>query len=196
MASAINKRDAALQAASPRTATVSLGSAVNITGETNIDITGTANFQGATNYSGVNYCAVFNEDETIAGGVSAIAGASGFGVRGSAGTNGSIGVSGTGGSSSGAEGVRATQGSSGGVALNVVGPMQISSTALVSNLRAQTCVLADNSTEWDGFALSGVSTGSATATMDLTNKPGANSTNKWLTITDGVTTLRIMAWET
>lgn len=108
----------------------------DITGGSNIDISGTAKFQGATNTGGVNYCGVFNEARTVTGGISATAGSTGFGVRGSAGTNGSIGVSGTGGSSSGAEGVRATQGSAGGVALNVVGPMSISSTVVVSNLNA------------------------------------------------------------
>ena len=108
----------------------------DITGGSNINISGIANFQGATNSGGVSYCGVFNESRTTTGGVSGTAGSSGFGVRGSAGTSGTIGVSGTGGSSSGAEGVRATQGTAGGLALNVVGPMAITNTSVVSNLNA------------------------------------------------------------
>lgn len=168
----------------------------DISGSANINITGTANFQGATNSGGVNYCGVFNEARTVAGGVSATAGSGGFGVRGSAGTSGSIGVSGTGGSASGAEGVRATQGSGGGVALAVVGPMTITSSALVSNLRAATCQLADNSTKFATYADGGSSTGTSTATFVSTNKPGSNSSNVWWSLTNGSTTIRIPIWLT
>lgn len=121
-----------LSAIAANLGTVSAGS---ISGSANIDITGTANFQGATNSGGVNYCGVFNEARTVPGGVSATAGSNGFGVRGSAGTAGDIGVSGTAGTASGAEGVRAT-GNSGQTALGVVGTMTMSSTTLVSNLNA------------------------------------------------------------
>lgn len=135
-ASSITSDKLSVSTLSAITANLGTVSAGDISGSANINIVGTANFQGSTNYGGVNYCGVFNASEGVAGGVSGIAGSGGFGVRGSAGSAGNIGVSGTGGSSSGAEGVRATQGSGGGLALNVVGPMAISSTALVTNLNA------------------------------------------------------------
>ena len=65
-----------LSAVSANLGTVTAGS---ITSSSNINITGTANFQGSTNSGGVNYCGVFNEAKTVAGGVSATAGTSGFG---------------------------------------------------------------------------------------------------------------------
>lgn len=152
----------------------------DITGTSNISITGTGSFNGATNSGGVNYAGVFNSSKGTPGGVSAFAGAGGFGVRGDAGTTGNIGVSGT--SSGSGEGVRATGGS--GVALNVVGSMSISSTALVSNLRSATCLLADNSTKWGGRTTSAITTGAATATFVNTNKPGSATSNSWLPFTD------------
>lgn len=158
------------------TANLGTVNAGSITGTANINITGTANFQGATNSGGVNYCGVFNEARTVSGGVSGTAGVGGFGIRGNAGINGSIGVSGSGGSSPGAEGVRATQGSAGGLALNVVGPMAIDNSTLVANLNAE---------KWNGHTVaSDDTTGATTATFVLTNKPGSSSTsNSWLRIT-------------
>lgn len=50
-----------------------------------------------------------------------------------------------------------------------------SSTTLVNNLNAQ---------YWGGFRMNSVLTGTATATFNSTNKPGANSTNQWLRLTD------------
>ena len=208
-----------LSSVSANLGTVTAG---DITSSANINITGTANFQGATNSGGVNYCGVFNEARTVSGGVSGTAGASGFGVRGSAGTSGSIGVSGTGGSSPGAEGVRATQGSGGGVALSVVGPMTISSATLVSNLNADMVdglhasslakISGGNSfsgsqyitggnldvsgwVQCDNFRIDQTpSTGSATATFSGTNKPGGATTNQWMAINMNGTTKYIPVW--
>lgn len=197
--------------------TANLGTinAGNITGTANINITGTANFQGATNSGGVNYCGVFNEARTVPGGVSGTAGAGGFGIRGSAGINGSIGVSGSGGSSSGAEGVRATQGSGGGgVALSVVGPMTISNTTLVSNLNADMVdglhatnfVRTDTSSTITGnlnvignlicdtFRIDITpTTGSATANF-APNKPGGASTVRWFPISCNGVTYYLPVW--
>lgn len=50
-----------------------------------------------------------------------------------------------------------------------------SSTTLVNNLNAQ---------YWGSIRTNGVLTGTATATFNSTNKPGANSTNQWLRVTD------------
>lgn len=196
------------------TANLGTVNAGNISGSANINITGTANFQGATNSGGVNYCGVFNEARTVSGGVSGTAGSGGFGIRGSAGTNGSIGVSGTGGSSSGAEGVRATQGSGGGVALSVVGPMTISNTTLVSNLNADmvdglhatTFVRTDTSSTITGnldvdgdlrcntFRIdASPTTGSALANF-AANKPGGTSTVEWFPISCNGVTYYLPVW--
>lgn len=208
-----------LSSVSANLGTVTAG---DITSSANINITGTANFQGATNSGGVNYCGVFNEARTVSGGVSGTAGASGFGVRGSAGTSGSIGVSGTGGSSPGAEGVRATQGSGGGVALSVVGPMTISSATLVSNLNADMVdglhasslakISGGNSFSGNQYVTGGnldvsgwvqcnnfridqtPSTGSATATFPGNNKPGSTTTCQWISINCNGTTKYIPVW--
>ena len=196
------------------TANLGTVTAGDITGTSNINITGTANFQGATNSGGVNFCGVFNEARTVPGGVSATAGVGGFGVRGNAGTSGSIGVSGTGGSASGAEGVRATQGTGGGVALSVIGPMTISSSALVSNLNADmvdglhasSFVRTDvNSlvtgnidiTGWlqtDNLRIDKTPTTGVAVPTFANNKPGVASTVRWVDINCNGTTYYVPVW--
>ena len=176
----------------------------NISGTSNISITGTATFAGSTNSGGVLYCGVFNDGGSVAGGLLAKGNnSSGFGVHGKieSGSSLSVGVKGqnTGGrgvegSATTGTGVYAT--SSSGSALHVQGAMTITSSALVSNLRSATCLLADNSTKFDGYANGGSGTGSATATFISTNKPGANSSNTWWSLTNGGTTIRIPIWLT
>lgn len=121
-----------ISAISANLGTVNAGS---ITGNANINIAGTAKFQGSTNSAGSFFCGVFNESKSVISGLSATAGSGGIGVVGTAGTNGSSGLVGSGGTSSGATGVLAIQGS-GGLALEVSGKMSISSNALVTNLNA------------------------------------------------------------
>lgn len=121
-----------ISAISANLGTVNAGS---ITGNANINIAGTAKFQGSTNSAGSFFCGVFNESKSVISGLSATAGSGGIGVVGTAGTNGSSGLVGSGGTSLGATGVLAIQGS-GGLALEVSGKMAITSNALVTNLNA------------------------------------------------------------
>lgn len=176
----------------------------NISGTSNISITGTATFAGSTNSGGVLYCGVFNDGGSVAGGLLAKGNNSGgFGVHGKieSGSSLSVGVKGqnTGGrgiegSATTGTGVYAT--SSSGSALHVQGAMTISSSALVSNLRSATCLLADNSTKWGGYSTGSIASGASTATFTATNKPGSNSSNTWWTFTNGATTIRIPVWLT
>lgn len=178
-----------LSAVSANLGTVTAGS---ITGTSNINITGTANFAGSTNSGGVLYCGVFNDGGSVAGGLSGKgANSGGFGVHGKidSGSSLSVGVKGQNTGGRGVEG-SATTGTgvyataSSGTALHVQGPMTISSSALVSNLRSDTCLLADNSTKWGGRTTSAITTGAATATFVNTNKPGSATSNSWLPFND------------
>lgn len=166
-----------------------------ITGGANIDITGTAKFAGSTNSGGVLYCGVFNDGGTVAGGLLAKgANSGGFGVHGKivSGSLLSVGVKGENTGGRGVEG-SATTGvgvyatATTGTALQVSGKMTIDNSTLVTNLNAQ---------KWNGFTTGSVTTGSATATFVVTNKPGANSSNSWWVVTDGTATLRIPCWIT
>jgi len=125
------------------TANLGTVTAGNISGTSNIDITGQASFKGVVTSGGATYSGVFNETQGSSGGILGYAGLVGFGVRGTAtgmGTS-SIGVSG---SNSTGDGVRGTATSgvgvravaTTGVGLRVEGSMQITSTALVTNLNA------------------------------------------------------------
>lgn len=188
-----------LSSVSANLGTVTAG---DITSSANINITGQATFGGNITSDSTTWAAVCNPSSASTGGIIGWAGSAGAGVRGNcvSSLSSSRGVEGIAGSGTGVYGVASTgtgvkaQTTGGGTALQVIGPMTITSSALVSNLRAQTCVLADNSTKWAGFSQSGTGTGSSTATLVLTNKPGSNSTNGWLTVTDGTTTIRWPVW--
>lgn len=152
----------------------------DITGGSNINITGQGRFGGATLEGGATYAGVFNSSGGSSHGIGSFA-TTGLGVWGNA-TSGS----GVFGSASTGVGVKA-QVTGAGTALQVLGKMTISDSTLVTNLNAQ---------KWNGFTTGSVTTGSATATVNLTNKPGANSSNSWWVVSDGTTTLRIMCWIT
>jgi hypothetical protein len=156
-----------ISAISANLGTVNAGS---ITGNANINIAGTAKFQGSTNSAGSFFCGVFNESRSVISGLSATAGSGGIGVVGTAGTNGSSGLVGSGGTSLGATGVLAIQGS-GGLALEVSGKMAISSNALVINLNADML---------DGLHSSAFLGVSATATNS--NSLGGYAPNSWARI--------------
>jgi len=180
-----------LSAVSANLGTVTAGS---ITSSSNIDVTGRGVFGGS--YTSAGYTAALHANRASASsyGVVGTAGAGGIGVVGQAISGSSAGLQGSSGYS-GSPGIIAIN-SGGGTALSIVGPMTISSSALVSNLRSATTLLADNSTKWNGFSGLGVSTGSATATFVSTNKPGANSNNTWWSVSDGTTTYRVPVWLT
>jgi len=178
-----------LSAVSADLGTITAGS---ITSTSSIDITGKGVFSGAYASSGFTSAVHANMGRASTYGVVANAGTSGIGIVGQAATGATAGVMGST-AASGSIGVMAVN-SGGGTALHVSGAMTITSSALVSNLRSATCLLADNSTKWAGYSGSGTSTGTSTATLTLTNKPGSNSTNTWFTITNGSTTVRWPVW--
>ena len=95
----------------------------------------------------------------------------GIGVFGEGGLYGVVGSS----SQSGNPGVYASNVNSGGLALYVNGKMEINDSTKVTNLNAE---------KWNGHTVaSNVAAGSTTVAQDLTNKPGAStSNNTWLEI--------------
>jgi len=171
----------------------------NITGGSNIDITGQGKFGGNGTAGGYSAAILANNGKVSSNGIVSWTGANSgdsgvlglatsantYGIYGYASATGSKGVFGSALSSS-AVGVTASNGV-GGTALQVLGPMTINNSTLVTNLNAQ---------KWNGFTTGSVTTGSATATFVATNKPGANSSNAWWVLTDGTTTLRIPCWLT
>lgn len=134
---------ATLSAIAANLGTVNAG---NINGSANIDIDGTAVFNGNNSSDATVWAGVFNDSKSSTNGVIGYAGAStGVGVRGtcsgstltsSRGVEG-IATSGTGviGSCTTGTGVKA-QCSGSGVALAVIGNMTISTSSLVTNLNA------------------------------------------------------------
>ena len=168
----------------------------NITGTANININGSASFQGSTSDSSVITAVLANSTHAQENGIRSYAGSNGgSAVYGNA--NNSIGDGFGGffrrqGGTSGA--ALHVESSTSAPALEVVGSMTISSATLVSNLRAATCLLADNSTKWNGFTTGSITTGSSTGTFNASNKPGSNSTNSWWIVSDGATTIRIPVW--
>lgn len=123
----------------------------DISGGSNINITGTGRFNGATSQAGVNNAIVANNsrnqhngvlayDGTATGGVSVgavSASTNGIGVETSASGSGGKGITASAGSGTGATGVGVEAIAFGSAtALSVLGPMKINSTALVSNLNA------------------------------------------------------------
>lgn len=173
-----------LSSVSANLGTVTAG---DITGTSNINITGQGRFGGATTEGGATYAGVFNSSGGSTHGVGGWA-TTGLGIWGNA-TSGS----GVFGSASTGTGVKA-QTTGGGTALQVIGPMTITSSALVSNLRSASCLLADNSTKWNGYTLGSATTGSATASFPGNNKPGSNSTCTWIPVTNGITSGYLAFW--
>jgi len=167
----------------------------DITGGSNIDITGQGRFGGSVSSDSTTWAVVCNPASASTGGLIGWAGSAGAGVRGNcvSSLSSSRGVEGIAGSGTGVYGVASSgvgvkaQVTGAGTALQVLGKMTISDSTLVTNLNAQ---------KWNGFTTGTVTTGSATATVNLTNKPGANSSNSWWVVSDGTTTLRIMCWIT
>ena len=174
-----------------------------ITGTANINITGVGQFGGNQTLNSYNAAIHANPSGAAINGIYCRdGGSSGAALVASGITSGADGINaqavGSSGRAiyglgvSGAVAIRAEVAT--GTALEVVGNMTITSSALVSNLRAQTCLLADNSTKWAGFSTLGTSTGTATATQSLTNKPGSNSSNTWLKISNGANTFVWPVW--
>lgn len=157
----------------------------DITGGSNIDITGQGQFKGSATVSGLVAAVFANMTGGATHGVVGAAGTSGIGIYGISNGTSQIAVYGEG-QNAASVGVRARNLST-GTALQVNGKMTIDNSTLVTNLNAQ---------KWNGFTTGTVTTGSATATVNLTNKPGANSSNSWWVVSDGTTTLRIMCWIT
>ena len=157
----------------------------DITGGSNINITGQGQFRGSATVSGLVAAVFANMTGGAKHGVVGAAGTSGIGIYGISNGSSQTAVYGEGQTSS-SVGVWARNLSS-GTALQVSGKMTIDNSTLVANL---------NSEKWNGFTTGSVTTGSATATVVLTNKPGANSSNSWWVVSNGTTTLRIMCWIT
>jgi hypothetical protein len=195
-----------------------LAIAGSISGASSIDITGTAKFGGATSQSGFTWAGVFNASGASNGGVVAFAAAN-YAINGNGTANGATGVwgAGTGSTSNGVLGTGdsgkgvygfttnvsngfgvhgQSQASAGagvkaenigsGKGLQVIGPMTIDNNTLVSNLNANFI---------NGNSISNsTGTGSATATFVNTNKPGANSSNVWVLMNIGGTTIYVPGW--
>ena len=157
----------------------------DITGGSNINITGQGQFGGSATVSGLVAAVFANMATGATHGVVGAAGSSGIGVYGIANGASRTAVYGEGQTST-AVGVWARNLST-GTALQVTGKMTINNDTLVTNLNAQ---------KWNGFTTGSVTTGSATATFVATNKPGANSSNAWWVLSDGTTTMRIPCWLT
>ena len=109
----------------------------DITGGSNIAITGNAIFQGNSTFGGVNACVHVNQSFAAINGVMAYcdSGTGTAAVKGIATTTDTNGVIGQA-NASGAVGVRAVNAFSGGIGLAVTGAMTITSTVAVSNLNA------------------------------------------------------------
>jgi len=157
----------------------------DITGGSNINITGQGQFRGSATVSGLVAAVFANMTGGATHGVVGAAGTSGIGIYGISNGTSQTAVYGEG-QTAASVGVWARNLST-GTALQVTGKMTINNDTLVTNLNAQ---------KWNGFTTGSVTTGSATATVVLTNKPGANSSNSWWVVSDGTTTLRIMCWIT
>jgi len=166
-----------------------LGIVGAITGTSSIDISGTAYFGGAVTSGSATFAAVFNNG--YAADYGALGRASvGAGLRGegNGGTSTNTGVQGlqTGTQGRGVHGLATDNGGGGvgvraehaygGTALQVIGPMTIDNSTLVSGLNAE---------KWNGATLGTIGTGASTATPSLTNKPGSSSTGTWAYITSG-----------
>jgi hypothetical protein len=108
----------------------------------------------------------------------------GVGVQGTSTTNASYGV--------------LAANNAGGTALYVSGRQQITNNTLVTNLNADLVDGLNASSFWQcggsTVSLTSVGTGSSTGTFVGTTKPGASSTNTWITIVINGTTYYLPAW--
>lgn len=161
----------------------------DITGGSNIDITGTGKFNGSTSDAGSLTAILSNSSRGQANGIRAYSGSSGGnGVYGNADNSVGSGYGGFFRRQNGTSGAALhAESSTAAPAMEIIGKMTIDNSTLVTNLNAQ---------KWNGFTTGSVTTGSATATFVATNKPGANSSNAWWVLSDGTTTLRIPCWLT
>ncbi len=165
----------------------------DITGGANINISGQAIFNGSNTDVGQFYGALFNTSLGADGGIKAYAGVNGVAIYGDAGTTGDRGIAGTA-RSSGGVGVQANNTSS-GVALEVAGPMTITSTALVNNLFASKANSVQGQISNVLTFQRGTLSGTGTATFVGTNKPSSGTTsNSWMQIKIDTTTLYIPVW--
>lgn len=190
----------------------------DITGGSNLNITGQATFGGNVTSDSTTWSAVCNPSGASTGGIIGWAGSAGAGVRGNcvSSISSSRGVEGIAGSGTGVYGVASTgigvkaQVTGSGTALQVIGPMTISSTTLVSNLNADMVdglhasslakISGGNSFSGNQYVTGGnldvsgwvqcdnfridqtPSTGSATATFTAGSKPGSSTAVKWIAV--------------
>jgi len=192
----------------------------DITGGSNIDISGRGVFAGS--YTTGGWTAAVHANLGAASGIGVVArgGASGSGINGFASSTSTAGVIGSS-QYSGAYGVNAVN-TGGGYGLRVEGNMMITSTTMVSNLNADMVdglhasslakISGGNSFSGNQYVAGGnldvsgwvqcdnfridqtPSTGSATATFNGSNKPGSTSTNEWLVLNMNGITKYIPAW--
>ena len=192
----------------------------DITGGSNIDISGRGVFAGS--YTTGGWTAAVHANLGAASGIGVVArgGASGSGINGFASSTSTAGVIGSS-QYSGAYGVNAVN-TGGGYGLRVEGNMMITSTTMVSNLNADMVdglhasslakISGGNSFSGNQYVTGGnldvsgwvqcdnfridqtPSTGSATATFNGSNKPGSTSTNEWLVLNMNGITKYIPAW--
>ena len=161
-----------------------------ITGGSNISITGNAIFAGS--YSSGGYSNAIVANYTYAANVGVLSFASGtaaFLAQASGTANGVYSYS----TSSQASVYAYSSGSGAGLSVGS-GVMTISNNTLVSNLYAQYAQSMVGTSANQLRFVSGTSTGSGVATFASTNKPGSTTTNVWMTVQIDATTLYIPVW--
>ena len=196
----------------------------DITGGSNISITGTGTFDGSSSDAGSLTSLLANPSRSRPSGVRAYSGSTGGnGIYGNADNSSGSGYGGFFRRQVGSSGAAVhAESSTSAPALEVVGTMTISGTTLVSNLNADMVdglhasslakISGGNSfsgsqyitggnldvsgwVQCDNFRIDQTpSTGSATATFSGTNKPGGATTNQWMAINMNGTTKYIPVW--
>jgi hypothetical protein len=165
----------------------------DISGGSNINITGNAVFDGAYSSSGSTYAVVANASYSANGGV--IGYASGFlqaAIRGEGSGSAIAGLFQNSGSQAALQGYSSGTGNGLYVA---GGTMAINNNTLVSNLHAQYANTLIGSTGANQLTFNqGTLAGSSTATFNPANKPASSSTNGWIQITIDSTVLYIPVW--
>jgi hypothetical protein len=168
----------------------------NITGGSDISITGNAIFNGNSSDAGAITSVLANQSRNQANGVRAYAGSSGGNaVYGNANNSGGVGYgaffrrqNGASGaavyaiSSTSAPGLIAENDST-GLALQVTGGAQILGALDTTSVQTNSLRIDQTPT-----------TGASTATFNANNKPGGNTTNGWLSISMSGTTKYIPVW--
>jgi len=184
----------------------------NISGTSNIDITGNALFKGTYTIGSATYAAIANSSGSALGGFYGYAaGVFGWAVRGEGSGGGGGGYF----TSNSSVPALSCYNSSTGAALQVLSKMTMSDSTVVTNLNANylqgnaASAFATTALGTDAYAanrlngsagtnvlrfVQGTVTGASTATFDPNNKPASNSTNVWIQITIDSTTLYIPAW--